>query len=85
MRRVSLITANFHSALFAVADSNLILPLMPRHMLPIVERLGLQFTSFELPLPVDSVEVFQAWHPRLDNDHAHKWLRRMLKDMCSAG
>lgn len=83
-RRVSLITANFHSAIFAVADSNLVLPLMPRHMLPIVERLGLQLRPFELPLPVDSVEIVQAWHPRLDNDHAHRWLRRMLKEACSA-
>ena len=81
-RRVSLITANFHSALFAVADSNLVLPLMPRHMLPIVERLGLKLRTFQLPIPVDNVEVFQAWHPRLDNDHAHRWLRRTLKTFC---
>jgi len=81
-RRVSLITANFHSAIFAAADSRLILPLMPRHMLPIVERLGLKLRAFDLPLPVESVEIVQAWHPRLDNDHAHQWLRRMLKDVC---
>ncbi|PKB24324.1 LysR family transcriptional regulator [Janthinobacterium sp. 64] len=82
-RRVSLISPNFQSAIFAVADSRLLLPLMPTPLLAIVERLGLKLRTFELPIPVDSVEVFQAWHPRLDHDHAHRWLRRMIKDLCT--
>ena len=82
MRRVSLITANFHSAIFAVADSSLLLPLMPTPLLPMVERLGLKLRTFALPIPVDSVDVFQAWHPRLDHDHAHRWLRTKIKQLC---
>lgn len=83
-RRVSLIAPNFHSAIFAVADSSLLLPLMPTPLLPMVERLGLKLRPFPLPVAVDSVEVVQAWHPRLDNDHAHRWLRRTIKQMCGA-
>ena len=83
-RRVSLISPNFQSAIFAVADSRLLLPLMPTPLLPIVERLGLKLRQFPLPIPVDSVEVFQAWHPRLDHDHAHRWLRRMIKELCGS-
>ena len=82
-RRVSLITPNFQSAIFAVADSRLLLPLMPAPLLPIVERLGLKLRQFPLPIPVDNVDVFQAWHPRLDHDHAHRWLRRMIKELCT--
>ena len=33
-----------------------------------------------------SAAIVQAWHPRLDNDAAHQWLRRSIKTMCeSAG
>ncbi|MEG1117741.1 MAG: LysR family transcriptional regulator, partial [Janthinobacterium sp.] len=84
MRRVSLISPNFQSAIFAVADSRLLLPLMPTPLLAIVERLGLKLRTFQLPIPVDSVEVFQAWHPRLDHDHAHRWLRRTIKELCGS-
>lgn len=81
---MSLISPNFQSAIFAVADSRLLLPLMPTPLLPIVERLGLRLRTFQLPIPVDSVDVFQAWHPRLDHDHAHRWLRRMIKELCGS-
>lgn len=83
-RRVSLITPSFQAAIFAVADSSLLLPLMPAPLLPMVERLGLKLRAFPLPLPTDSVEVVQAWHPRLGHDHAHRWLRRTIKQLCGA-
>ncbi|MGY4494818.1 LysR family transcriptional regulator [Pseudomonas sp. TE3610] len=80
-RRVAYITPTFHSAMFAVAESDLLLPIMPVNMLPTLERLGLALQAFELPVAVPSVEIVQAWHPRLDNDPAHRWLRRTLKHL----
>ncbi|NWD66744.1 LysR family transcriptional regulator [Pseudomonas gingeri] len=84
-RRISLVLPTFHSAMFAVAASDLILPSIPRLMISNLSGLGLRLRTFELPLPVETIVMVQAWHPRLDNDHAHRWLRRSLKDMCSSG
>ncbi|KAF1048872.1 MAG: Nodulation protein D 2 [Herbaspirillum frisingense] len=82
-RRVTLVTPNFHSAIFALAGSDLILPLMPTSMLDSVRALGLTLRDFTLPVALEPVNIVQAWHPRLDNDDAHRWLRRLLKQACS--
>lgn len=81
-RRVLFTTPTFYSAIFALADSDLILPLMPQLLLRTLEPLGLKLKAFELPIALQPVEICQAWHPRLDNDHAHRWLRRTLKNLC---
>jgi len=81
VRRVTYITPTFHSALFAVSDSNLILPTMPVAMLESVKQLGLKVRFFPLPIPTTSVMLVQAWHPRLEHDEAHRWLRRTLRTL----
>ena len=81
-RRVSFTTPTFYSAIFALAGADLILPLMPQVLLKTLAPMGLKLRPFELPIPLQPVEIFQAWHPRLDNDHAHRWLRRTLKTFC---
>jgi DNA-binding transcriptional LysR family regulator len=35
--------------------------------------------ELELPLELESVFIVQAWHPRLDRDPAHRWLRQTIK------
>lgn len=80
-RRVALITPSFHSALFSLPDSDLILP-MPANILSSVSKLGLPLRSFEIPLALERVNVMQAWHPRFDSDPAHRWLRQTLKACC---
>ena len=81
-RRVALITPSFHSAMFSLPDSDLILP-MPANILNSVNKLGLSLRSFQIPLPLEQVTVMQAWHPRFQNDPAHRWLRQTLKACCS--
>ncbi len=78
-RRVSYIIPTFHAALFALSDSDLILPVMPVPMLEKISQLGLKLRTFTLPIPTTSVMIVQAWHPRLEHDEAHRWLRRTLK------
>ncbi|OQP87350.1 LysR family transcriptional regulator [Rhizobium rhizosphaerae] len=34
--------------------------------------------SFELPVPVPGFEIVQAWHPRMDADPVHRWLRALI-------
>lgn len=84
-RHVSVISPSLLAALFYLPDSDLILPTMPKHMVEMIDRLGLPLKTFELPVEVDPVEITQVWHPRLDNDPAHQWFRRLVKKICSAG
>ncbi len=80
-RRVTYITPTFHTALFALGKSDLILPVMPTAMLENIEQLGLKLRHFTLPVPISNVMIVQAWHPRLEYDEAHRWLRRILKEL----
>jgi len=81
-RRVALITPSFHSAMFSLPESDLLLP-MPANILNSVNKLGLPLRAFQIPLPLEPVTVMQAWHPRFQNDPAHRWLRQTLKTCCS--
>ncbi|MEE4622181.1 LysR family transcriptional regulator [Pseudomonas alliivorans] len=81
-RRIALITPHFHSAIFGVAESDLILSL-PEPVLWGLKQLGLKMRAFAIPLALETVSVNQAWHPRFDKDPAHRWLRQTLKEVCS--
>jgi DNA-binding transcriptional LysR family regulator len=41
--------------------------------------------SFALPFSVPEFTVSLLWHPRMDGDPVHRWLRGCVKDVCSAG
>ena len=47
-----------------------------------VRRLGLKLRSFTLPIPLPTLMLTQAWHPRFDKDPAHRWMRETLKSCC---
>eukprot|EP01030_Chromulinospumella_sphaerica_P014619 gene14619-14416_t len=38
--------------------------------------------SFPLPAPTQPFTVSMLWHPRLDADPAHRWLRGCLREVC---
>ena len=40
--------------------------------------------SFELPLPLPAFKISAMWHPRLDADPAHRWLRETVVSVCRA-
>lgn len=40
--------------------------------------------SFELPLPIPAFKISALWHPRLDADPAHRWLRDTVMSVCRA-
>ncbi len=39
--------------------------------------------SFALPVPVPQFTVSLLWHPRLDGDPAHRWLRGCVRGVCA--
>jgi DNA-binding transcriptional LysR family regulator len=38
--------------------------------------------AFELPVRTDPITISQMWHPRLEFDAAHRWLRQLLITVC---
>ncbi|MGA6972217.1 MAG: LysR family transcriptional regulator [Candidatus Binatus sp.] len=43
---------------------------------------GLALRSFPLPVRTEAITVSQMWHPRLDADPAHRWLRGLVLATC---
>jgi DNA-binding transcriptional LysR family regulator len=37
---------------------------------------------FPLPIQLPNITVSLFWHPRLDADPAHRWLRGIVRDIC---
>ncbi|MEG1653199.1 MAG: hypothetical protein RR390_06835, partial [Hafnia sp.] len=40
------------------------------------------FCTFELPVITREITISQMWHPRLDADPVHRWLRQHVLDVC---
>lgn len=81
-RHVALVVPNPYTALFALQDSDLLLPL-PRHLASTALSAGLRIRVFDLPTPLETVLLTQAWHPRMERDPAHQWLRQTIHTLCS--
>lgn len=81
-RRIALVLPNPYTALFALQDSDLLLPL-PRHLASTALSSGLRIRIFDLPTPLETVVLTQAWHPRLESDPAHQWLRQTIHTLCN--
>lgn len=83
-RHVALVVSTPFTAFFALQDSDLLLPL-PEHLVDSALAAGLRIRAFDLPIPLETVVFTQAWHPRFQNDPAHQWLRRTIRDLCDDG
>ena len=79
-RRAVVTVGGYATALTLVRRSDLIATVPERHTG--VLRDGL-FT-FALPFAMDEVTVSLLWHPRMDADPAHRWLRDCVKAACGA-
>lgn len=43
---------------------------------------SMEVSSFPLPVPTATITISQMWHPRLDADPAHRWLRGLVLATC---
>jgi DNA-binding transcriptional LysR family regulator len=78
-REVVTIVGSFSAALALARASDLIASVPERHTGNL--RAGLH--SFPLPVSVPELTVSLLWHPRLDTDPAHRWLRKCVRDVCA--
>lgn len=78
-REIVTIVGGFSSALALARDSDLIATVPERH----TEKLRAGMHAFPLPIPIPELTVSLLWHPRLDADPAHRWLRACVREVCA--
>jgi DNA-binding transcriptional LysR family regulator len=74
------IVGGFSTALALARASDLVASVPERHTGNL--RAGLH--SFPLPFAVPEFTVSLLWHPRLEADPAHRWLRGLVREVCAA-
>ncbi|MFL6879340.1 LysR family transcriptional regulator [Pseudomonas marginalis] len=77
-RQIGTIVAGFATAIALARDTDLIACVPERYTAH--QREGLY--SFALPLTLAPFTVAMLWHPRLDADLAHRWLRGCVREVC---
>lgn len=77
-RQIVTIVSGFSSAVALARASDLIASVPERHTG--ILRDGLH--SFPLPLTMPEITISLLWHPRLEADPAHRWLRGLIKAIC---
>jgi DNA-binding transcriptional LysR family regulator len=78
-REIVTIVDGFSTALALARASDLIASVPERH----TGNLRAGMHSFPLPVSTPEVTVSLLWHPRLDADPAHRWLRKCVRDACA--
>jgi DNA-binding transcriptional LysR family regulator len=79
-RTVATMVGGFSTALALARAADLIACVPERHTGTL--RAGMH--SFPLPVAVPAFTVSLLWHPRLDADPAHRWLRGCVRAACAA-
>ena len=79
-REVGAVVAGFATAVGLARGSDLIATVPDRHTANL--RDGMH--TFPLPVTIPEFTVSLLWHPRLDADPAHRWLRGVVRATCAA-
>lgn len=78
-REIATTVGGFSSALALARSSDLIASVPGRQTRSL--RIGMH--SFPLPLTIPDFTISLLWHPRMDADPAHRWLRECIRDVCA--
>ena len=79
-RNIVAIVDSFSAALAFARGSDLVASIPERH----TDALRAGMYGFTLPVALPEVTVSLLWHPRLDADPAHQWLRKCVSEVVSA-
>ncbi len=77
-REIVTIVASFSTALALARASELIAAVPERY----TGNLRSEMHSFTLPVTTPEITISLLWHPRMDADPAHRWLRGIVRDVC---
>ena len=78
-REIATTVGGFSAALVLARATDLVATVPERHTGDL--RAGMH--SFALPLDIPRITVSLLWHPRMDGDQAHRWLRGCVRDACA--
>ena len=78
-REITTLVGGFSAALALARASDLIATVPARHTRNL--RAGLH--SFDLPFDLAPITISMLWHPRMDADSAHRWLRDCVREVCA--
>lgn len=78
-REIATFVGGFSAGLALARGSDLIITVPERHTLSL--RSGM--FSFPLPVAAPELTVSMLWHPRMDADPAHRWLRALVLDIAA--
>jgi DNA-binding transcriptional LysR family regulator len=78
-RRIVTVVNGFSTALALARATELVATVPERHTAGL--RTGM--VSFSLPVEVAPFTISLLWHPRMDGDLAHRWLRGCLRSVAS--
>ena len=79
-RQIVTVVGGFAAALALARTSDLVATVPERH----TGNLRDGMHSFALPVATPEFTVSLLWHPRLQADPAHRWLRTCVRDVCAA-
>lgn len=79
VRDVATIVSGFSTAMALARNTDLIASVPERH----TASLHSDLFRFPLPVTLPTFTVSMLWHPRLDADLAHRWLRGCLRQVCA--
>lgn len=79
-RDIATTVGGFSTALALARASDLIASVPERH----TGNLRAGMHSFALPVSTPEITVALLWHPRMDADPAHRWLRGLVLDVCAS-
>lgn len=79
-RQIATIVGGFSAALALARATDLIASVPERH----TGNLRAGMHSFALPVAMPEFTISLLWHPRLDADLAHRWLRGCVQDVCAS-
>jgi DNA-binding transcriptional LysR family regulator len=78
-REIVAMVGGFSAALALARGSELIATVPERH----TESLRAGMFTFPLPFATPEITVSLLWHPRMDADPAHRWLRERVREVCA--
>jgi DNA-binding transcriptional LysR family regulator len=79
-RAIATIVGSFSTALALARSSDLVASIPERQ----TGNLRDGMHSFLLPIATPEITIALLWHPRLDADPAHRWLRSLVLETCAA-
>ena len=78
-RQIVTLVESFSASLALARGSDLIATVPERH----TGNLRAGMVSFSLPFATPAFTISLLWHPRLDADLAHRWLRGCVREVCA--